>query len=167
MTDERPRPQYGEYATPEQQRAAGGTPVAPQQPRPPAPQAPAAQPWRWDRILSILLLAYGLYSVITGVYQFRDLSGLLDQIYQLEGVGTFTPTALSAALGIVIVVSQIVIYIATLLITMTLLRRRRLSFWVPLVGGALAGLVVTVCLLVLMGSDPAFIAYVGGMSTTK
>jgi len=175
MTEERPRPQYGEYATPEQQRAAGGTPVV-QTPTPtptapvattPAPAlSPVAQPRRWDRILSIALLAFGLYNVITGVVQFRDLGAMLNQVYELQGVGTYSETALTGALSTVIVVSQVVIYLVTLFVTMSLLRRGKLAFWVPLVGGALAGLIVTVSLLVLMGSDPSFIAYVNEMNAT-
>ncbi|CAN5251461.1 hypothetical protein BH09ACT3_BH09ACT3_12910 [soil metagenome] len=171
MTEERPRPQYGEYATPEQQRAAGGAPVphgrAPE-PTTPAPGPPSAvvQPRPWDRILSIALLAFGLYNVITGVVQFRDLGAMLNQVYELQGVGSYTETALTAALGTVIVVSQVVIFLVTLTITMSLLRRAKLAFWVPLVGGALAGVIVMVSLLVLMGSDPAFIAYVNEMSAT-
>lgn len=170
MTEERPQPQYGEYATPEQQRAAGGAPVA--HTPAPAPVTPApdlsagVQPRRWDRILSIALLAFGLYNVITGVVQFRDLGAMLNQVYEVQGVGSYTETALTGALSTVIVVSQVVIYLVTLFVTMSLLRRGRLAFWVPLVGGALAGLIVTVSLLVLMGSDPTFIAYVNEMNAT-
>src|SRR5690606_16253187 len=63
------RPQYGEYATPEEQRRLAGLPpvdatpeVAVVQAEPAAPaQTAAPAPARpWDRIITIALLAYGV-----------------------------------------------------------------------------------------------------------
>jgi multisubunit Na+/H+ antiporter MnhC subunit len=174
MSDERPRPQYGEYATPEQQLAAGGLPPVAQKPVVPTvlPIAPPQQsgqpqPRRWDRILSIGLLAYGLYSVIVSIVQFSNLDALMNQAYELQGIGEFSSTELAGTLGIAMIVTQIVIYLATLVITMALLRRGRLAFWVPLAGGVLAGLIVAVCLIVLMTTDPAFIDYVTEMGAPR
>jgi hypothetical protein len=167
MTDPRPRPQYGEYATPQEQAKAVGKSApflgyAPPQPNPPSISAPAATPRRWDLVFSTALLAYGLMSVISGFFQFSDLGTLINTIYATQGVGKFTPTTLSATLGTVIIVSNVVLWIVTAVVTVRLLRRHRLAFYVPLIGGAVASIVAAGCLTALLFSDPAFSAYVSG-----
>lgn len=172
MTDQRPRPQYGEYATPEQQAAAMGQPAS--QPAPQLPVTSAPPPYRqrpiavvapsrrWNVLASFLLLAWGLYSVISGLFQYSDLGGFIDQVYRMQGIGRFTSTQLATTLGIVINVSNVVLYLLTVFLTIRLLRRGRPAFYVPLIGGIVAGIVGAVCLAVLMLGDPAFIAYVNG-----
>jgi hypothetical protein len=178
--EERPRPAYGEYATPEQQAAAMGKQYVPP-PDPativsaPAPYgglsgvsvAPAAPSRRWDFFLSALLLVYGLYSVISGLFQYSDLDAVANRYFQAQGIGTFTSTTphLATALGLIVNASDIVIFLLVAWITVRLLRRGRIAFYVPLIGGILAGLLVGTCLVVLMLSDPSFIAYFKGLAS--
>ncbi|HEY0260140.1 MAG TPA: DUF6264 family protein [Lacisediminihabitans sp.] len=170
MTDPRPRPKYGEYASPEVQAKAIGTPAEPPPPTaPPAPlrpYSPAAtavpRPRRWNVVLSVALLAYGLINIIGGFFQFSDPASLLNDVYAAQGIGTFTPSALATALGVVINVSSAVLWIIAAAVTGRLLRRNRLAFYVPVIAGVVASIVVGVCLLVLMFSDPAFTTYVNG-----
>jgi hypothetical protein len=182
---ERPRPQYGEYASPEQQAKAMGAknppplsvpPVAsrvtgalaPSPPPPPYGQnlpraATVTAPRRWDLMLSAVLLAYGLYGVVSGMFQFADLGALINRVYQVQGIGQFTTTPLATALGVVINVSDVVLFVATALITFALLRRGRIAFYVPLIGGVIAGLIAVVCILVLVFGDPAYINHFSGL----
>jgi hypothetical protein len=189
MTEERPRPEYGEYATPEQQHAAKRTDepfvpvaaptpvgqsssvgdqswpgplVAPQRPQSPTQTPPPAAvvqkpARRWDLIVSAGLLGYGLFSVISGFPVYADPVTLLNQIAQLQGLGHFSPSALATALGIVINATSAVIWVVTAAITYRLLRRGRLAFYVPVIGGVLVAIVGAVCMLVIMLSDPSFI----------
>ncbi len=179
----RPRPQYGEYASPEQQAKAMGvtSPPPPTVPAlaarptgalapPPPPYgqnlpraATVATPRRWDLMLSAVLLAYGLYSVVSGMFQFADLGALINRVYQMQGIGQFTTTQLATTLGIVINTSDVVLFVATALITFTLLRRGRVAFYVPLIGGAVAGIIALVCILVLMFGDPAYLNHFSGL----
>lgn len=178
----RPRPQYGEYASPEQQAKAMGvtSPPPPNVPAlarptgalapPPPPYgqnlpraATVATPRRWDLMLSAVLLAYGLYSVVSGMFQFADLGALINRVYQMQGIGQFTTTQLATTLGIVINTSDVVLFVATALITFALLRRGKVAFYVPLIGGAIAGIIALVCILVLMFGDPAYLNHVSGL----
>jgi hypothetical protein len=172
--EERPRPAYGEYATPEQQAAAMGKQYAP--PPDPATMVSEHPPYarqagssavpvvpsrRWDFFLSALLLVYGLYSVVSGLFQYSDMDAVANRYFQSQGIGTFTSTTphLATALGLIVNASDIVIFLLVAWITLRLLRRGRIAFYVPLIGGVLAGLIVGTCLIVLMLSDPSFIAY--------
>jgi hypothetical protein len=181
--NDRPRPQYGEYASPEEQFRAIAVPApgnahAPAQPGQTAQprytdqpsetarpsqarpsQLVAARPRQWDRVLSVGLLAYGLANVVSGFFQFSDLSALLTQLYAVQGIGKFTPTPLASALGIVINVSSAVIWVLALVFTVWMLRRRKLAFYLPIIGGVLASIVTAICVAVLSFSDPAFLSY--------
>ncbi|HEY8912015.1 DUF6264 family protein [Lacisediminihabitans sp.] len=179
MTDPRPRPQYGEYASQKDQAAAAGLPAPSFAPPvvPPAAEraaeraavergaAPsatgAAAPRRWDIFLSYALLAYGAVTVVAGFFQFTDLNAVIEQVYTMMSIGTYTPTALAGTLGIVINVSNVVLFVITVAVTMRALRKGRLAFYLPIIGGAVAYLVSFVCLATLMLGDPAFTAYVG------
>lgn len=180
---ERPRPQYGEYASPEEQSRAIAVPTphyvpaaqpsqSTSQTSPSSRTSPAVatgqsggsgsvavKPRQWDRVLSVGLLAYGLANVVSGFFQFSDLSSLLTQLYTVQGIGKFTPTPLASALGVVINVSSAVLWLLTLALTMWMLRRRRLAFYLPIIGGVLASIVTAICIAVLSFSDPAFLSY--------
>ena len=184
----RPRPQYGEYATPEQQAAAAGIPYRPHaHAAPPHGQVPAAVPpppahdtrvgapgptsvqassRRWDFVLSSLLLGYGLFSVIIGSAQYTDLAGLINtQLYSPQKIGTFVASPLSERLGVVLVVSQIVLYVLTAAFTIARLRAGRIAFWIPVCGALLFGIVVFACLASLVLGDPAYQAWIAHLGT--
>jgi hypothetical protein len=178
VTDERPRygerlpaPQYGEYATPQDQaRAAAGS-----QPQPPAlagaavpdsPPAPARRkPRRWDLILTSVLLGYAAVNVLAQLFSGSTLTTVMAQFSRAQGIGVYTPTALGQTLGTVLNVVTVVLFIATVFATSWMMRRGRISFWVPLVGGAIATIVAVVFAVVLLRGDPAFISYLGGLNS--
>ncbi|KJL32931.1 DUF6264 family protein [Microbacterium azadirachtae] len=183
MTDsgsvEQPRrPAFGEYATPEEQSRRAGRPLVP----PPAvhipPTAPAAQPVTptapaeaagerpahpVDRMASIALLAYGLWNVITTVITYLNPSSLLTTLMQAMGIsGTFTNYGQARTWGIVAGVVLIVGWIATAAWSVARLRRGKLTWWLPVAGGIVFGMLAAVCLMVPFFADPAVISYLNG-----
>lgn len=200
MTDERPRPRYGEYATPQEQAeivAKSLPPVSPlltpgDQPNavnplsaPRVDEADARQPIRegsqptvagaasepsrkprtWDRILSMSLLGYGLFTVVAGMFQYADLASVIQQVYDTQDIGTFRSTGAVTTVGIVIRVGMVALWAVTALLTVRVLRSGRLSFYIPLIGGVVATLGVFVLLAVVLISDPGFMDYVQGMQS--
>lgn len=115
MTDSRPRPQYGEYASPEEQAKAIGIPFQKSHARPkpteqqvltehPAPTAPAPVSEEHggaadvaeqdskektrgprDTVLTVVLLGLGLAWVLLSIPGTSDLAGTLDRTYALQG----------------------------------------------------------------------------------
>lgn len=164
MTDERPR--FGEYATPEQQRAAAGLP--PVQPEPPAPHAippaagpgakPSGRPARpLDRLITAALLGFGLVNVLTSVGGFMDLSTTLNRTLELLGLeGEFTNFGAARVWGVIAAVVMLIGYAATLWLAFRRLRKGRLAWWVPLVGFVVTMALVSACIAVPMFGDPAF-----------
>lgn len=170
---DRPRPQYGEYATPQEQRARI------QQPAPtPPPAAPQPAPQLWgppptghpvsagrgvNRIVTIGLLLYGAINIAMSVGSFFDLSTVIQSSYEMMGItGSFTNVDAARTWGVVAAIVLIVGYVLTVLGSLRALRRGKLSWWIPLVGAAATYLVVAICVAVPMAGDPAFVSLVSG-----
>lgn len=164
MSDSRPRPQFGEYATPEQQRAARGLPereFAP--PPPPAPVvAPAAtkKPRMGDRIVTIALLAYGLVTVISAGISNLNLGPVMSEAMAVAGIpGEFSNFAGARTWGMIATVVLVTGWVLTALLSVFRLRRGALTWWLPLVGGIVVNLLAAICMMVALMSDPAVTAF--------
>lgn len=179
MTDH--QPQYGEFATPDEQRRLAGLPpldaaVAPSAesavaapavtPAAVAPAAPgAAKPRRWDRIITVALLAYGLVNVIITGGSYLDLPAVMNETMKMLGVsGEFTNFAQGRLWGTIAAVLLVIGWVLTAWLSVRRLRTGKLTWWVPLVGAAVTMIVVSICITVPMLGDPTFIDYVGGMA---
>jgi len=173
MSDD--RPQYGEYATPEQQRAAAGLPpVEPETQTPAVPSAPAgaaasapaasasapsqAKPAsRMDRIITAALLGVGLVNVLGSIPGFLDLSSTMDRTLQVMGLdGEFTNFAAARVWGPTAAVVMLAGYVVTAWLGFRRVRRGRIAWWVPLLGFVITMAIVSVCISVPMLGDPAF-----------
>jgi len=170
VTD-RPRPQYGEYASPEEQSQASGTPVEPAIVVPPATAAPLpplveyTPPRTWDRVLTAILIAIGAYTVLNYFATLTNLGSVLAQAFTTAGYGEFQSQALANQLGVVATVIIVVLYASSTTLALLSLRAGRVSFWIPVTAGALAFLTVLVVMMVIVFADPGFQAYVESIST--
>lgn len=172
----RPRPQFGEYASPEEQSRRAGRPLTP--PVVPVPPVPATVPTApaesaaraaadagrtahpVDRMAAIALLAYGLWNVLTSIVTFLNPSSLMSTMLQTMGIsGTFSNYAQARTWGIVAALVLIVGWVLTAAWTILRLRRGRLTWWVPLVGGIVFVTLSTICMMVPFFSDPAVVSF--------
>jgi hypothetical protein len=204
MADSRSRPQYGEYASPEDQAKAIRVPVPPPEQAPlaaPAPgrvtgygagQEPSAGPWARpgqqgdtagqqgpgqpglgqpadaarqmvrtrDIGFTAALLAIGLFWVIVSIPGMADLPATIQQTYAMQGyTGKYGPVALGATIGLVINISQLVLWAVTCGLSVLAIRKGRRAFYIPLAGGVVSGLVVMVLTIVAMLNDPGLLQY--------
>jgi hypothetical protein len=156
------RPQFGEYATPEEQRVRAGLPPVEQVPvaSAPVPQPEAAPPAarRVGRMITTMLLGIGLVNVMYSIPGFLDLSATFDQTLRMLGLeGSFSNFAAAKTWGAVALVVMVAGYAVTVWLSVRRIRRTRTSWWVPLVGFLATMLLVSVCLSVPMFGDPAFL----------
>lgn len=197
--ERRPKPQYGEYATPQEQAkiiadslppvspllvppvpvppvpvlpvpvppvlrppAVPGTPQTPDASArvgaQPAPGVPGRRPRRWDIILTAALLGYATINVIAQLLAKDTLATIATQFFTAQGIGDYTPTALTTSLGNTLNVITLALFVVTVLVTTWMLRRGRVAFWVPIAGGVVATIVALVFVVILLQSDPAFTA---------
>lgn len=185
---ERPRPQYGEYATPEEQRAriaalsgdaphpdvadtavvADGTqhpapdaavshPSHPSSHLPsPRPTTSAARPTRTaDRVITVALLAYGLITVLGAIPQLVDFVGFAETWMEMAGIdGSLADPVAGRAWGIAAAIFYSVGWLATAMLSWWSLSRRRISWWIPLVGAIVTFVIVSLLLAAPLLSDP-------------
>jgi hypothetical protein len=171
----RPTPRYGEYATPQDQAQAMGSsaPMLPSDAAPsqvgPAWGGPTAAstrptPRRWDLVLTAVILAYATLNVVSQLFLTSSLSTVIKDFYRLQGIGAYTPTPLAVTLGVVLNVVTAVLYVATVVLTVLQLRRGRVAFYIPIIGGVIAMLVALAFVVVLLTGDPTFTSYMNGLN---
>ena len=160
-----PPPAYGErlpdapvppaYAAP-----AYGTPGA-------GAAYPAAPKRRrtWDLVLTIILLIVGLFGMGIGLIYaaiFSDpalVQDVFDQAYGQSGLGGWNGSV--GAAPAVIAVSHIVLYLAAAGVSILLLIKNKIAFWVPLAAGVIAAIVFWGSLFAIVLSDPGMMT--GGL----
>ena len=173
-----PVPRYGEYASPEHAAAAVQQPTAPvyQQPTYPA-QAYGQQPYGQpaygqqpyygqvppgqrplrvgDVIVSVILLVVGFFSVLITILSSFTLNDQMEVLYEDYGITeSYSAGAGGAIAAAVLIISHVLLFALAVIFTIPLIRRRRLSFWVPLVAGAIASVVFFATFVVLIMADP-------------
>jgi hypothetical protein len=168
MTD-RERPQYGEYASPQEQAKArarsGAEPGPPVTARPPSSAAAPssgngrARPLAGtvDRLLTVFLLAFGLVYLLSGTASYLDLAVAMEAVYAQFGIGDYTPQPQTQAIGIAIVAGQAVIWLVSAVWAYRRLRAGRMAWWVPVLGAVVTFVVSVILLGTLLLGDPAFL----------
>jgi hypothetical protein len=152
------RPQYGEMAPPGYVSPVAPPPVAPDYSTPTYYVAPptARKPRTADVAVTSVLLALGLIGMFVGLSSSIGLkAGLTDEATKY-GVTYDAPSNL-AALGAVIAISHVVLYLAALGVSIPLLITRRVAFWVPLVAGVVAAIIFWAILFTLIASDQSLL----------
>lgn len=166
--DERPRPQYGEYAPegwswqPQSEPRADATASAPPPPPPPVPPAPAVAAARTntvDRMVTVALLVLGAFGAWNSATSLQQLPAAIQTVYTQQGVGTYSPQEWLPTLALIGTVSMLALYAGVLGWSIARLRAGRITFWVPIVGGVVALLVTIVLTAIVFFTDPAFLSY--------
>ncbi|MFI8593617.1 DUF6264 family protein [Microbacterium sp. NPDC078428] len=173
--DARPRPQFGEYASPEEQQARirqpdatwalrsgqapdeADPPSAPPAPATPA-RAPAAHPRRRtiDRIATFALLGYGLFQVLTSIPALTDFPAYAEMLLEVMGAqAELSDPAAGRGWGIAAALVLGLGWIATAWVSWRSLRAARLTFWIPLVAGIVFNMIASTLMLIPLLNDPA------------
>ncbi len=195
MSDnERPRPQFGEYATPEAQRNAIKVPlddaeqipvqskespsshISVQGARPQgaghnefhpqdAGRLPRTRPSGADKFATVALLGIGLMTIFLTMPALLNLPAAIGPAFTQLGIGTFTTTDFALTLGWAALAAQVVLWVIALWLSLRNLRRAKLAWWIPLVFNVVANIVVFAVIAIAMTADPAFLEYVEQMSS--
>lgn len=168
--DERPRPQYGEYAPegwtwqPQAEPRADAAASAPPPPPPAPPPAPlAVAPARTstvDRMVTIALLVLGALGAWNSATSLQQLPAAIQTVYTQQGVGTYSPQEWLPTLALIGTVSMLALYAGVLGWSIARLRAGKLAFWVPIVGGVVALVAMVVITGIVFFTDPTFVSFV-------
>jgi len=177
--DERPRPQYGEYApegwTWKPPAGEHTSDPAPQMSAPraaasarPADPAIADRPERpTDRLITIMLLVLGAFGAAYNSFSLISLPSTVLESAKLtasmfgsdEVPTTFTPGPDVPAAIAIGVAAQFVLWAGALLWSRARIRARASSWWIPLLAGAVAFIVVMIIASIVLASDPALLEF--------
>ncbi|WP_150308220.1 DUF6264 family protein [Planctomonas psychrotolerans] len=115
---------------------------------------------KWDRILTLVLLAFATYSVITGLFTYGNLPAALDQVFAMQGIGRFDDVESARTIGLALNILHLSVYALTVWLSYRMLKQNRITFWVPLTAGVVVSFITAVLLVTLVIGDPAFREYV-------
>jgi hypothetical protein len=112
----------------------------------------------WDLVLTVILLVVGLFGMGIGLFYAWAFSdpALLDQALGQGGLGGFDGTV--GAGPTIIVVSHVALYLVALGVSILLLVKNKIAFWVPLSAGVIAAIVFWAVLISIVVSDPDLIS---------
>ncbi|KRC58688.1 hypothetical protein ASE14_19305 [Agromyces sp. Root81] len=176
--DERPRPQYGEYAPegwtwtpPVDERAAASAAAAAA-----AVAAPVAAPGSTavgsaatrahpiDRMWTITLLVFGVFGALYNSLALFQLpttalesAKLSASMLGIDGPADFTPGPAVPVFIFVGIALQVALWLGALLWSRARMRAGRMAWWIPLVAGVAAFIVVVIVGMLVFASDPAFL----------
>ena len=169
--EERPRPQFGEYAPegwtwqpPAGETTSDPAPQLPTPPPPPSARAVAAASAReerparpTDRAITMLLLVIGVLGVWLSVGVLQAMPESIQLLHTQEGIEPYTPGPEIPGLILIGSIVQIVIWVIAAVGSIALMRARRPSFWLPIAAGAIAAIALVVCTAIALSGDPALI----------
>lgn len=174
----RPAPEFGQYASPEEQARrrgevnpeiagslaaptpipAAGEPLSKGVPK----SADQAARFSIDRIVTYVLLGYGLVNVVFTVPQLLNIPLLMnDAITALAdqyntSVDAYTPKTLDTVMSYSLITLWAVLWAIAAFWSTSRLRAAKTSFWIPLAAGIIANVALFVAVLALLINDPAF-----------
>ncbi len=190
MSDQRPRPEYGEYATPEEVAEARGpvpleetlavretpaasSPSAPAASRPSAsptlpPPVPGTQtsstpprhPSRWDLPLTVTFIALALVNTLSSIPSYLDLATALNEAGRVSGMGDLAFGPAASAGGIALLVIDAVILLATIGLAWRRFRAGKRAVWVPIIAFAVRLVAYVIVVMVIVLNTPGFSAIV-------
>jgi Family of unknown function (DUF6264) len=173
MTDDRPLPQYGEYATPEQQAKAMGKHYVAPEPRiepsnvtassvQPALQRPATFASGYsNRFLTVFLLGLGALTLFWNVPGYLNYAIVFKAAVVAAGYSSIAVPATFAEIGIVGLVANIVLYLVSVGWSLWWLKRGRVSFYIPILGAVVFVVVMALTIAILA---PGYIAQLSQIS---
>jgi len=115
---------------------------------------PAPRRRTWDVVLTIVLLVLGLGGMALGVLYGVLFSSpeLVSEAFSQQGLGTFDGDPGAAPL--VMIVSHVLLYLVAVGVSILLLVKKKIAFYVPLVAGVIAAVIFWGALMMIVMSDP-------------
>ncbi|MGA1837376.1 DUF6264 family protein [Herbiconiux sp. 11R-BC] len=178
MTDERPKPKYGELAPegwvwqPPQQAAPDADEPASPAPAAAAPpargaQAPgaAATPHTGlgfstgDVVATVILLAIGLYSTLNSIVGgLLNLPALIQPVIDAQGLGvTYTATSAASVIGTIGAVVLALIYALAVWASVVAIRKHKRAVYIPLACAVLSFIALVFVLVLAIFADGALV----------
>lgn len=160
-----PQQGYPQQGYPQQGYPQGGYPqpgyAQPVYGQPGFAGAPVPKRRTWDVVLTIVFLVLGLGGMLLGVLYGVLFSSpeLLSEGFQQQGLGEFNGEV--GAAPAILIASHVVLYLIAVGLSILLLVKKKVAFYVPLIAGVLAAVIFWVAIFMVIASDPDFASTAG------
>ncbi|MDR6971082.1 DUF6264 family protein [Leifsonia shinshuensis] len=134
-----------------------GVPGAPGQTAGPGQPAPT-----WNLTLTVLLAVFGFFGMSYSIATLQAIPASMQLLHSTNGLGDYTPAPVVSTLVLVGSILMAVIWVVSAVIAALLLVRRRLAFWVPLVAGIVAMVVLLIFAGAVLATDPVLLGFYSG-----
>lgn len=122
---------------------------------PPAYRVPGPKgPRIGDRVITILLLALGAFGALNIASSFFNLESQIRLTGTMIGVDSPNLASWVGPLGIISGLVVLLLFALTLIFSIQRMRANKLTFWVPLVAGAIAVIILMVVPMIAMSGAP-------------
>jgi hypothetical protein len=116
----------------------------------------------WNRPITLLLILIGIFGALFTISTLAAVPQSMQLVYNSEKLGTYHAPATLSSLILAGQVVQGVIWAASLAVSLLLMTRRRLSFYVPLIAGGIAAIVFIVFIIAIIATDPTLMKTYSG-----
>lgn len=115
----------------------------------------------WDRYLTITLLFVGLLATFSAVSTFSGVPTVMQQLYSMQDLGTYEATASVSATLLTGSILEGLIWAATAALSVSLMVRGKRTFYLPIIGAVIAGVVLFAVMAVVVVTDPTLLTFYG------
>ncbi|MBF4463435.1 hypothetical protein ITJ46_12960 [Rathayibacter sp. VKM Ac-2878] len=135
-------------------------------PRPASAPARPAAAHPVDRMLTLVLLALGVFFAVPTLLDPSSFASTLEELYTRQGIGTYGSPELARVLGVVVALAQSLIVAFSVWIAIRRIRAGKRAVLVPLLGIVATVVLSLVIAAIAILGDPTFADYVSRMSTS-
>jgi hypothetical protein len=128
---------------------------------PAAGSTPARAVPAWDRYLTITLLFVGLLATFSAVSTFSGVPTVMQQLYTVQDLGTYEAAASVSGTLLTGSIAEGLIWAATAALSVSLMVRGKRTFYLPIIGGIISGVVLFAVMAVVVVTDPTLLTFYG------
>lgn len=126
------------------------------------PVAPGAKPAPyWNQPITLVLILIGLVGALLSISTLGSVPLSMQALYTSEKLGTYHPPADLSAIILAGQILQGILWAVSLVISLMLMARGRLSFYVPLIAGVAAAIALMTFVVVIIATDPSLMSAYG------
>lgn len=124
----------------------------------PARPAPSRAP-SWDLAVTVILIVVGLLGTFLAISILAALPQAVQVLYTQEGLGAYTPAPSVAGIIVAGSITEAAVWLASTVVAILLMARGKRAFYVPLIGGVVAFVVIFVFMTIVLTTDPTLFDY--------
>jgi uncharacterized protein DUF6264 len=145
------------------QNAPHQNPQAQPQGQHPGQQAAAGQSApTWNLTLTVLLAVFGFFGMSYSIATLQAIPASMQLLHSTNHLGDYTPAPIVGTLVLIGSITMAVIWLVSAVIAALMLVKRRLAFWIPLVAGIVAMVVLLIFAGAVLATDPVLLGFYSG-----